>query len=84
MSEPDPAAPPKRPHWTLASAVLFAIGMLILVPSGLCTGVVGIFLLADDTTQFLEFMVLVLPYGLIPMALGGLLVYSGLKARRRD
>ena len=58
--------------------------MLILVPSGLCTGIVGIFVLADDPTSFLEFFVLILPYGAIPMALGAGLVYAGLNSRRRD
>lgn len=76
--------PPKRPHWTLVSVVLFVIGMLILIPSGLCTGVVGLYLLADDPSQFLEFLVLILPYGAIPMALGAGLVYAGLKSRRHD
>ncbi len=85
MSAPDPAPiPPKRPHWTLVSVVLFAIGMLILIPSGLCTGVVGLYLLADDPSQFLEFLVLILPYGAVPMALGAGLVYAGLKSRRHD
>ena len=30
-----------KPHWTAASIALFALGLLILVPSGLCTALVG-------------------------------------------
>lgn len=84
QSQHPDGTPPKRPHWTLVSVVLFVIGMLILVPSGLCTGVVGLYVLADDPSQILEFMVLILPYGAVPMALGAGLVYAGLKSRRHD
>src|SRR6185295_6004215 len=39
MSQPDPLESPKtpRPHWTVASVALFVIGLLILMPSGLCS-----------------------------------------------
>jgi hypothetical protein len=85
MSQTDPApTPPKRPHWTVVSVVLFAIGMLILIPSGLCTGLIGVMSLFDSQTDFGEFMVIVVPIGGIPMAIGAVLVYAGLKTRRRD
>ena len=35
-----PEQPPRR-HWTAGAVALVVIGLLILVPSGLCTAVIG-------------------------------------------
>lgn len=74
-----------KPRWTGISVALFVIGLLILVPSGLCTALVGIpfafggFAAGDGAMMFNILMV-----GVVPMAIGAALVYAGLKSRRRD
>ena len=99
MSHPDPPAgapPPVR--WTAAGIALLVLGLLILVPSGLCTAFVGIPMVF--TTVFSSFSVrsfrssaeqlwffafLVGLIGGVPIAIGGALVRAGLKKlRRRD
>ena len=77
-----PRAP--KPRWTFGAVALFVLGMLILVPSGLCTGVVGILSLFDSSSGFGEFLAIVLPFAGPPMAIGAALVYAGLKLRRPD
>ena len=88
MSQPEgPLSPASaRPHWTALSLVLFIIGLLILVPSGLCTGIGGIVALFgnDNVQDALAMLLMVLVYGALPVAIGAVLVYAGLKARRRD
>ena len=85
MSQPDsPNDPQKAAHWTVLSVALFVLGMLILVPSGLCTGLIGVMSLFDPQTDWGEFLVIILPVGGLPMAIGAALVYAGLKLRRRD
>jgi hypothetical protein len=66
------------------SVALFVIGLLILVPSGLCTGLVGIVALFDSQTGLGDFLQIVVPIAGVPIAVGALLVYAGLKTRRRD
>ncbi len=86
MSEPDPTTPEKNTpvRWTAGAIAVFAIGLLILIPSGICTGVIGVLSLFDGATDFGEFLVIVLPVGGLPMVIGAALVYAGLKLRRRD
>ncbi|MBI3677576.1 MAG: hypothetical protein HY243_13270 [Proteobacteria bacterium] len=86
MSQPEGPLPPARPHWTALSLVLFIIGLLILVPSGLCTGIGGIVALFgnDNVQDALAMLLMVLIYGAVPVAIGAVLVYAGLKARKRD
>jgi hypothetical protein len=84
MSQPETPSP--RPHWTALSVVLFVIGLLILVPSGLCTGIFGAVSLfgGGDVQESLAALLAILLYGAIPIAIGAVLVYAGLKARRRE
>ena len=65
------------------SVVLFVLGLLILIPSGLCTGLLGLPLLFGPSGD-LTVLPLVLIYGGIPMVLGLSLVLAGLRARRRN
>jgi hypothetical protein len=82
MSEPGPSnQAPKKPHWTAVSVVLFVIGLLILVPSGLCTTIFGVGALVDADSEFLYMAVVI---GGIPSLIGAALVIAGLKARHRD
>ena len=87
MSQPEPtppqAAPPEppRPHWSFVSVALFVVGLLILIPSGLCTAFFGAMSLGGGDPSFLGMVLLV---GALPIAIGLGLVYAGLNTRRRD
>jgi hypothetical protein len=79
MSQPD--QPQAKPRWTAVSIALFVIGLLILVPSGLCTALVGILTLVEGDPSGI---VLALMFGGVPMAVGAALVWAGFKARPRE
>ena len=71
------------PHWTAASIALLVLGLLILVPSGLCTALVGGSILVEGLANAdLTGIPVVLIYGGVPAAIGGALVYAALKIRR--
>ena len=77
-------APPgvNRPRWTGPSIAMFILGLLILVPAGLCTvSWVGVSGLANGGFLPLPFA---LVYGGVPMAVGAALVWAALQLRRRD
>jgi hypothetical protein len=82
MSQSPPETKPLR--WTGLAIALFVIGLLILVPSGLCTGLGLLFALSPDGLAAPSMFALVVTFGGVPMALGAVLVYAGLKSRRRD
>ena len=76
-------------RWTAGGIALLVLGLLILIPSGLCTASLGI-------AAFMIFLGLVyvvpgggfawevLLMGGIATAIGAGLVYAALKLRRRD
>jgi hypothetical protein len=71
-------------RWTGASIALFVLGLLILLPSGLCTAVLGVFAVAEGiSTADLGAVFSILLMGSIPAAIGGGLVYAAFKIRRR-
>ena len=82
MSHPPPAEQ-GPPRWTFISVALFVIGLLIFVPAGLCTLVLGT-LFVMDPSDAASFVGAVLVFGGVPMALGAVLVWAGLKARTRN
>jgi hypothetical protein len=73
-----------KPRWTGIAIALVVVGLLILVPSGLCTAFVGLPLAFGGFASDSEMMFNILMLGIVPMALGAALVYAGLKSRRRD
>ena len=81
MSQPDPQ-PPARYRWTFISVALFVIGLLIIIPAGLCTAVMGAFMFAESPDA--SGLMLLLMFGGIPMAAGAVLIWAGLKARPRE
>ena len=66
-----------RPAWSVVSAALFVIGLLVLIPSGLCSA----FAIAESGGRLLIF---VLIYGGVPIAIGATLAGIGLGIRRSD
>ncbi|HEY1710369.1 MAG TPA: hypothetical protein VGG10_19010 [Rhizomicrobium sp.] len=91
MSLPEP--PPQQPVSpqqgpSFGGCALFAIGMLMLIPSGLCTAFGGVGLvmqlatdpseLVRDFTDYYPFVLITL----IPLALGIVLVRLGLRIRK--
>jgi len=85
VSQPEPQARKNRPRWTAVSLGLFVLGLLILVPSGLCTAVLGGSIIAEGLPHGdLSGIPIVLIYGGVPIAMGAVLVWGALKARRRD
>ena len=81
MPQPEPHPENRRPRWTFISVALFVLGLLILIPSGLCTALLGVFTLAEGDPSGI---LLLLMFGGIPMAVGALLTWAGLNARQRD
>jgi hypothetical protein len=78
------SVPTGTPHWTVASIALFVLGLLILVPSGLCTALVGGSIFIDGLASAdLSGIGVVLIYGGVPVAIGAALLYAALKLRRR-
>jgi len=74
----------KKPHWPGIGIALFVIGLLIVVPSGLCTTLGLLFAVSPYGMQDPSILVMVLAIGGGPMAVGALLVWAGWKTRRRD
>ena len=79
--------PPQRtrPRWTAISIALLILGLLILIPSGLCTALLGGSIIAEGLPNGdLSGIPIVLLYGGPPIAMGAALVWAALKSRRRD
>jgi hypothetical protein len=82
-------SPNLQPRRSGAAIALIAIGLLILVPSGLCSAVFGIGFLHDaltgtgETAAYARGLIWVVPIaGGPPMLLGALLLWLGLRRRR--
>ena len=79
MSQSDPP-PGKRPRWTVISVALFVIGLLILIPTGLCVALAGILAIGDNDLSVVPSILL---FAALPMVVGGAIIYAALKARRQ-
>jgi hypothetical protein len=80
--------PPRPPRRSRTSIALITVGLLILIPSGLCTGTVGVIFLWNEILQvgflgFLDMLELVLTVGGVPIAIGAGLLFWGLRRSRR-
>lgn len=91
MYDPNTAPPPasspgQRRQWGALSVTLLVVGLLILIPSGLCTGVFGIGALYDmftsSSSEGFGILMEALVIGGFPLAIGGILVYAAFQARR--
>ncbi|HEV2561683.1 MAG TPA: hypothetical protein VGT78_06040 [Rhizomicrobium sp.] len=76
----------ERSRWTAISLTIFVVGLLILIPSGLCTSIFGVAYLfgGGNLDETLSMLVTVAMVGGIPMLIGFFMVWSGLALRRKD
>ena len=89
MYDPN-TAPPAKPgerRWTVGAIAVLAIGLLILIPSGLCTGIFGMGAIYDmitsSSSEGFSILLEALLFGAIPLAIGGGLVFAAFKMRRK-
>ncbi len=83
MSQLDPHDP-KRAHWTVTSVALVVIGLLILIPAGLCTALLGgSILLSSISMGDWSGIFAVLIYGGVPLGFGIAILIAGFKTRPR-
>ena len=86
MSQPDPTTKPK--YSAAGTAALMIIGLLFLVPSGLCTGILGggaiidAFVHPQNIGDSASMMVTVAIVGGPFVAFGAVLVWFGVKRMR--
>jgi hypothetical protein len=88
MSSEDPKpqlTPSSKPRlrWTFGAIALLSLGILIAVPSGLCTGIFGIMAIVEPD-ELGVVLPMVLIFGGVPLALGALLIWLGFKVRKRE
>ena len=86
MSQPEPGA---KPRYSAAGTVaLLIIGLLFLVPSGLCTGILGggalldAFVHPENVSDSVSMIVMVAIVGGPFVAIGAVLVWLGVKRMR--
>jgi hypothetical protein len=88
VSAPQPDPSPKRQYSTAGTAALLIIGLLFLIPSGLCTGVFGGGALLDaftsphNASDALSMLLIALLFGGPFIAVGGVMVWIAVKRLR--
>jgi hypothetical protein len=94
MSDPTVPVPPaaaspvpaRKPHWTGIAITLLVIGLLIAIPSGLCTGVFGVMaiysMVTSSSSEGLSILMESLMVGGVPLAFGVVLVLVAFAARQ--
>jgi hypothetical protein len=85
MSTPnDPIAPKRSAGLAAVAVALMVIGLLILVPSGLCTAIVGLAgIVSGLSTGQWGGLGLAIGFGIVPILLGGALVWAAVRLLRR-
>ncbi len=77
-----------RRHWTLGAIALVVIGLLLLVPSGLCTGVFGVAMITEAPRSSVIDALNTLAIALVvggPFIVGGaVLIYAGFRLSKRN
>ena len=88
MSQPD--SHPKRQYSAAGTAALLIIGLLFLLPSGLCTGIFGGGALLDallhpqNIRDSLSIISMAVAFGGPFIAIGGVMVWFGVRRIRRS
>jgi hypothetical protein len=86
VSQPDPGV--KRRYSAAGTAALLIIGLLFLIPSGLCTGILGggalldAFVHPENSGDSVSMIVMVAIVGGPFVAIGAALVWFGVKRMR--
>jgi hypothetical protein len=79
--------PAPQLRWGGVSVALLIIGLLILVPSGLCTGLFGLGVLGSFLTGNVADAMstggMVAVIGGIPVVIGGVLVFAAFRLRKK-
>jgi len=89
MYDPNTASPakPGARRWTAGAIAVLAIGLVILIPSGLCTGIFGMGAIYDmitsSSSEGFSILLEALLFGAIPLAIGGVLVFAAFKMRKK-
>lgn len=89
MSTPDPGPYSPQPNGGCGAVALIVIGALILVPSGLCTAILGVGAVVElnsNASSFWADLSDVGPWALIVIAVavaGFLMIRTGLRMQRR-
>jgi hypothetical protein len=83
-----PETPKPKGSLTGAGIALVVIGLLMLVPSGLCTGVLGIMGAAEaigrnNWSDLFQGLTEALSFGFVPILLGSVLLWAGLQLRKK-
>jgi hypothetical protein len=82
MSEPDSEqSPARRGALTAGGCALIALGLLILLPSGLCTAIMGYAVVTEGLGNDLEGLNFLITF-LVVALIGAALIYAGLRARK--
>jgi hypothetical protein len=88
VSQPEPSARPRQS--AAGTAALLIIGLVVLLPSGLCTGIFGGGALIDgllhpeNIRDSLSILVMATVFGGPFVAIGGVMVWFGVKRLRRS
>ena len=86
MSQPEPSAKPR--YSAAGTAALMIIGLLILVPSGLCTGIFGggaildVLVHPENAGDAASLLGAAVVFGGPFVAVGGILVWLGIRRMR--
>jgi hypothetical protein len=83
MSEPNNEEQARRRgQLTAGGCALVALGLLILLPSGLCTAIMGYAVVTEGLGNDLEGLNFLITFLVIAL-IGAALVYAGLRARKK-
>jgi len=72
----------RRRELTAGGCALIALGLLILLPSGLCTAIMGFAVITEGLGPDLEGVTYLITF-LVVALIGAALVYAGLHARKK-
>lgn len=77
-----------RRRWTLSAVAFVLLGLLVVIPSGLCSAILGYSVFsqggASDASNVAGFLLMVAFVGGIPFIGGIVLILVGLRIRRRQ